>query len=350
MAIDIEHILRAGYELKASDIHLTVGVPPVMRINGDLKRYGKDALAPGDTEDMARKIVPGDMWESFKERGELDFSYGLAGVSRFRVNAYHQRACISLAIRIVPRRIPALDELGLPEVLKRVAEKPHGLVLVTGPTGSGKSTTLASMISYINQTMKKHIVTLEDPIEYLHKHGSCIIDQREVGFDTNSFANGLRAALRQDPDVILVGEMRDLETIQTAITAAETGHLVFGTLHTSSAPSTIDRIIDVFPAHQQPQIRIQLASVLVAIVSQRLFPTAARDGRAAATEILINNPAIANLIRNEKIHQIASVIQTSKAQGMHTLESQIKDMLAAGRISREAASVFLQEKIENGQI
>ncbi|PLT30230.1 type IV pilus twitching motility protein PilT [Peribacillus deserti] len=346
MAIDIEHILRAGFELKASDIHLTVGVPPVMRINGELKKYGKDSLTPQDTERMAKALVPEPMWETFSEKGELDFSYGLAGVSRFRINAYFQRACIALAIRIVPRRIPSLEELGLPEILKKVSEKPHGLVLVTGPTGSGKSTTLASMISYMNQTMRKHIITLEDPIEYLHKHGNCIVDQREVGFDTNNFSNGLRAALRQDPDVILVGEMRDLETIQTAITAAETGHLVFGTLHTSSAPSTIDRIIDVFPAHQQPQIRIQLASVLVAIVSQRLFPNAEKDGRIAATEILINNSAIANLIRNEKIHQIVSILQTSKAQGMHTLESQIKELLAGGRISRDSAAAFLQERME----
>jgi twitching motility protein PilT len=341
----IDLLLRAAFELKASDIHLTVGVPPVMRINGDLKRYGKEALTPTDTEGMAKAIVPTQMWELFKTKGELDFSYGLPGVSRFRVNTYHQRACISMAIRIVPSKIPSIEELDLPEILTKIVEKPQGLILVTGPTGSGKSTTLAAMIHYMNQNMKKHIITLEDPIEYLHKHGNSIIDQREVGFDTNNFANGLRAALRQDPDVILVGEMRDLETIQTAITAAETGHLVLGTLHTSSAPATINRIIDVFEPAQQPQIRIQLASVLVGIISQRLFPTIDRKGRKAATEIMINNPAIANLIRNEKIHQILSIMQTSRAQGMHTLESSIKDLVEYGLIQKELALPFLQEQL-----
>ena len=233
----------------------------------------------------------------------------------------------------------------MPDVLKKIAEKPQGLVLVTGPTGSGKSTTLASMIQYMNETMRKHIITLEDPIEYLHKHGNCIIDQREVGFDTNNFANGLRASLRQDPDVILVGEMRDLETIQTAITAAETGHLVFGTLHTSSAPSTINRIIDVFPPSQQQQVRIQLASVLMAIISQRLFPTVDKKGRRAALEILLNNAAIANLIRNEKIHQIVNVMQTSKAAGMQTLDSSIKELVQSGIISKEAVEPFLHESL-----
>lgn len=341
----IDLLLRAAFELKASDIHLTVGVPPVMRINGDLKRYGKEVLTPLDTEGMAKEIVPVHMWQLFKDKGELDFSYGIPGVSRFRVNTYHQRACVSMAIRIVPSKIPTLEELELPDVLTKIIEKPQGLILVTGPTGSGKSTTLAAMIHFMNQHMRNHVITLEDPIEYLHKHGSCIIDQREVGFDTNNFANGLRAALRQDPDVILVGEMRDLETIQTAITAAETGHLVLGTLHTSSAPATINRIIDVFSPAQQPQIRIQLASVLVGIISQRLFPTIDRKGRKAATEIMINNSAIANLIRNEKIHQIVSIMQTSRAQGMHTLETSIKELIERGFIQKEIALPYLQEKM-----
>lgn len=341
----IEHLLQAGFELKASDIHITVGVPPVMRINGDLRKYGKESILPEETEGMARAIIPEKMWPRFKEQGELDFSYGLPGVSRFRVNTYHQRGCVSMAIRIVPTSIPTIEELNLPEVLKKIAEKPQGLVLVTGPTGSGKSTTLAAMIQYMNETMKKHVITLEDPIEYLHKHGSSIIDQREVGFDTNNFANGLRAALRQDPDVILVGEMRDLETIQTAITAAETGHLVFGTLHTSSAPATINRIIDVFPPAQQAQIRIQLASVLVSVVSQRLFPTIEKQGRIGATEILINNSAVSNLIRNEKIHQIISIMQTSRSYGMHTLEMDIKDLVQKGIISKDSAEPYLLEKL-----
>jgi twitching motility protein PilT len=340
----IEYLLRAGFELKASDIHLTVGVPPIMRINGEIKRYGQDSLQPSETEEMARAIIPEHMWNQFKEKGELDFSYGIPGVSRFRINSYLQRSCVAMAIRIVPTRIPSLEELELPQTLQQIAERPQGLVLVTGPTGSGKSTTLASVINYMNQTSRKHIITLEDPIEYLHKHGNSIIDQREVGFDTNNFANGLRAALRQDPDVILVGEMRDLETIQTAITAAETGHLVLGTLHTSSAPATINRIIDVFPPSQQPQVRIQLASVLVGIISQRLFKTIDNKNRKAATEILINNSAVANLIRHEKIHQIVSIMQTSRAQGMHTLESSIKDLVDRGIISKDTALPYLQDK------
>ncbi|WP_053367287.1 type IV pilus twitching motility protein PilT [Bacillus sp. FJAT-27245] len=341
----IDLILRAAFELKASDIHLTVGIPPVFRINGELKKYGKEPLRPDDTHGMAKSIIPADKWAAFRENGELDFSYSISGLSRFRVNTYHQRNCIAMALRTVPSKIPTIEELGMPDTLQKLAEKPQGLVLVTGPTGSGKSTTLASMIQYMNLTMRKHIITLEDPIEYLHKHGNSIIDQREVGMDTGNFANGLRAALRQDPDVILVGEMRDLETIQTAITAAETGHLVLGTLHTSSAPATINRILDVFPPAQQAQIRIQLASVLVGIISQRLFPTIDKRGRKAATEIMINNPAIANLIRNEKIHQIPSVMQTSRALGMHTLESNIIELIDRGFIQREVAEPYLQEMV-----
>lgn len=339
----VDAMLRAAFELKASDIHLTVGVPPIFRVNGDLKRYGQEVLSPTDTEQMAKAIVPEHMWPRFEKDGELDLSYSLSGVSRFRVNVFKQRGCISLAIRTIPTKIPTLEELQLPDVLKKLVTKPQGLILVTGPTGSGKSTTLAAMIDYMNKTMRKHIITLEDPIEYVHKHGGCIIDQREVGTDTNNFANGLRAALRQDPDVILVGEMRDLETIQTAITAAETGHLVFGTLHTSSAPATIDRIIDVFQPEQQTQIRIQLATVLVAIISQRLFSRAQKNGRIAATEILINNAAIANLIRNGKIHQIPSIMQTSRALGMHTLEANIKELVQQGFIAKESVEPYLQE-------
>lgn len=346
MKTKLDLLLRAAFELKASDIHLTVGVPPVLRINGELKKYGKEILKPTDTEGMAKSIISDAMWPQFIEKGELDFSYGISGVSRFRVNTFFQRSCIALAIRVVPTAIPTIDELELPYVLKKIVTKPHGLILVTGPTGSGKSTTIAAMIDHMNQTMRKHIITLEDPIEYLHKHGNCIIDQREIGFDTRNFSNGLRASLRQDPDVIFVGEMRDLETIHTAITAAETGHLVFGTLHTSSAPTTIDRIIDVFPSTQQAQIRIQLASVLVAILSQRLFPTADKKGRKAVTEVLINNSAISNLIRNEKIHQIISVMQTSRSLGMHTLESRLKEYVQAGVISAETAQPFLQERTE----
>lgn len=341
----IDQLLRAAFEYKASDVHLSVGVPPVMRINGDLQRYGTEKLLPSDTEGMAKAIVPENMWDLFKEKGELDFSYGVAGISRFRVNAYNQRRSISIALRVVSSQIPTLGELDLPEIIPKLVEKPYGLILVTGPTGSGKSTTLASMIDYMNRTMSKHIITLEDPIEYLHKHRKSIIDQREIGFDTNNYTSGLRAALREDPDVILLGEMRDLETISTAITAAETGHLVLSTLHTSSAATTINRIIDVFPSDQQPQIRVQLASVLVGVIAQCLFPTADKKGRRAATEIMVNNPAIANLIRNEKVHQIQSTMQTSRAQGMHTLETNIRELIDRGLIQTETATQYLHEKM-----
>ncbi|KGX93476.1 twitching motility protein PilT [Pontibacillus halophilus JSM 076056 = DSM 19796] len=336
-----DHLLKSAFELKASDIHLTVGVPPIFRVHGDLKQYGKNKLLPDDTEGMCRAVLSDVLYEQFKSKGEVDFSYGIPGVSRFRINAYHQRNCVSLAVRIVPTSIPSLEDLQLPETLKQIAEKPQGLVLVTGPTGSGKSTSLASMIDYMNRTMRRHIITLEDPIEYLHSHRYSVIDQREIGFDTENFANGLRACLRQDPDVILVGEMRDLETISTAITAAETGHLVLGTLHTTDAASTIDRIIDVFPPSQQPQVRIQLASVLQGIVSQRLFQRADKAGRRAATEILLNTSAVKNLIRNEKIHQIPNVMQTSRSQGMHTLEMSVRALLEQNIITKEIASPYL---------
>jgi twitching motility protein PilT len=343
----IDYLLKSAYELGASDIHLTVGSPPIFRLHGDLKKFGKDPLLPEETEEMARAIIQDNVWQSFQEAGDLDFSYGIPGISRFRVNAFRQRSCVSLAIRVVPTSIPSIDDLFLPLVLKKLVEKPQGLLLVTGPTGSGKSTTLASLIHYMNQKMRKHIITLEDPIEYLHKHGTCIIDQREVGFDTKNFSKGLRSALRQDPDVILVGEMRDLETIHTAITAAETGHLVLATLHTSSAPATIERIVDVFPPEQQAQIRIQLASVLVGILSQRLFPTVDKKGRRAATELLINNPAVSNLIRSEKAHQIANTMQTSKALGMHTMTESVSGLYESGTISKELAFPFLREESRN---
>ncbi|MBD8068852.1 type IV pilus twitching motility protein PilT [Bacillus sp. PS06] len=342
----LNNILRAATELKASDIHITPGVPPVFRIHGDLKRYGENKLFPVDIDAMAKSVIPEGMWDQFLQKGELDFSYGIPRVSRFRVNAYRQRANIAMAFRAIPSEIPTIEDLGLPHVITRIMEKPQGLILVTGPTGSGKSTSLAAMINHINHTKSKHVITLEDPIEYLHRHNTSIIDQREIGFDTKTFANGLRAALRQDPDIILVGEMRDLETIHTAITAAETGHLVLATLHTSSAPATIDRIIDVFPPEQQPQIRVQLASVLVSVVSQRLFPASDKTGRHAATEILVNTPAVANLIRTEKIHQLYNVMQTSKALGMHTLETNIKELVQSGVISKEVAQPFVQERIE----
>ncbi|ANC78584.1 type IV pilus twitching motility protein PilT [Fictibacillus phosphorivorans] len=340
----LEQWLRAAFQLKASDVHLSVGMPPVFRINGGLKRYGSEALRPEDTEQISQLVIDEKYYSDFEEAGEIDISYGIQGLSRFRVNAYRQRSCVSLAFRIIPTSIPSMEDLKLPESVRKMAGKHQGLVLVTGPTGSGKSTTLASMIDFMNRTMSRHIITLEDPIEYLHKHRTCVIDQREIGFDTNNFANGLRAALRQDPDVILLGEMRDLETIATAITAAETGHLVLGTLHTTNASSTIDRIVDVFPPEQQGQIRIQLASVLVGVMSQRLLPTNDGKGRRAITEVLVNTPAVANLIRNEKIHQIHSVMQTSKNAGMHTFEMSAKEALERNEVSREFVEPYLLEK------
>lgn len=342
--VAIDKLLKYAFDKGASDLHISVGTSPIFRIDGELKRLDIPPLAPEDTERMARSLVPEAMYGKFQEKGELDFSYGLAGVSRFRINAYHQRGCIGIVARVIPTSIPSIETLGMPDILRKFCQKPQGLLLVTGPTGSGKSTTLAAMIDYINRTMRKHVITLEDPIEYLHKHQLSVVNQREIGFDTKDFASGLRASLRQDPDVILVGEMRDLETISTAITAAETGHLVFATLHTSDAPQTIDRIIDVFPGSQQPQVRTQLASVLVGIISQRLFPKAG-GGRTVATEILVNTPAVSNLIRSEKVHQIKSIMQTGRELGMHTLEMSIRELLASEAITMEAAQYFLNERV-----
>lgn len=338
----IDKVLTQARNLNVSDIHLTTGIPPVFRMHGTLKRYGDENLTPDMTKEIAKALMPEILWQQFLDKGEMDFSYSLSGVARFRVNSFHQRGSISHAFRTIPTEIPTIADLQMPKSLANLAETPQGLILVTGPTGSGKSTTLAAMIRHINENLTKHIITLEDPIEYLHRHGSSIIDQREVGFDTESFADGLRAALRQDPDVILVGEMRDLETISTAITAAETGHLVMATLHTSSAASTIERIIDVFPAGQQAQVRTQLAGILKAVVSQRLLPTADGKGRVAATEILINNPAMANLIRTEKVHQIPNVILTNRSFGMHMMVSSVQELLATGKISRQTAQPFLE--------
>ncbi|QMT18698.1 type IV pilus twitching motility protein PilT [Planococcus maritimus] len=338
----IDKVLTQARNLNVSDIHLTTGIPPVFRMNGTLKRYGDENLTPDMTKEIAKALMPEILWQQFLDKGEMDFSYSLSGVARFRVNSFHQRGSISHAFRTIPTEIPTIADLQMPKTLANLAETPQGLILVTGPTGSGKSTTLAAMIRHINENLTKHIITLEDPIEYLHRHGSSIIDQREVGFDTDSFAAGLRAALRQDPDVVLVGEMRDLETISTAITAAETGHLVMATLHTSSAASTIERIIDVFPHGQQAQVRTQLAGILKAVVSQRLLPTADGTGRIAATEILINNPAVANLIRTEKVHQIPNVILTNRSFGMHMMVSSVQELLATGKISRQTAQPFLE--------
>lgn len=341
MYVDINQLLSEAVHDQASDVHITVGSPPIRRIDGTLLPYGEQPLTGADTEAMAKAILSEKEWQAFLETGEADASYAIENVARFRLNVYRQKQHVTFVARIIPDNIPTIQQLNMPPVLEQLALKPHGLILVTGPTGSGKSTTLAAMIDYINQREAKHIITLEDPIEYVHEHGKSMVHQREVGSDTLKFANGLRAALRQDPDIILVGEMRDLETISTAITAAETGHLVLATLHTNSASQTINRIIDVFPPHQQAQIRIQLADVLEGIVSQRLFPRAMGSGRIAATEILLNHPSIANLIRSEKVNQIKNVMQTSRPLGMHTLEMSIQELLAAGLINGETAAVYL---------
>lgn len=330
----LDKILTTAFYREASDIHLTSGVPPVFRINGKLTLDKTDKLMPDDTEEMARAILTDKVWQQLQDKREVDLSYGISGLSRFRVNIYYQRGSIAMAFRVIARDIPTIDQLKIPQKLKELVGKPYGLLLVTGPTGSGKSTSLASMINYMNQEMNRHIITLEDPIEYLHSHNKSIIDQREIGFDTMSFKEGLRASLRQDPDVILVGELRDMDTIQTAITAAETGHLVMGTLHTQDTTGTIDRIIDVFPAEQKDQIRTILASVLIGVMSQRLFPTLDQQGRVAATELLVNNSAIKNLIRSEKMHQIPNVLQTARDQGMHTMEMSMKRLIQEGKISQ----------------
>lgn len=341
--VTIIELLEIAVKEHASDLHVSVGAPPILRITGELTSVESVPLSAQDTLEMVKDLLTEVQYAYLEARGEVDLSYSLPGVSRFRVNAFRQRGCYSLAVRIVPTRVPDFSDLGLPEVVRGFADRKKGLVLVTGPTGSGKSTTLASLISYINQTQKRHIITLEDPIEYLHRHGESVIDQREIGIDTQSFANGLRAALRQDPDVLLVGEMRDLETITTAITAAETGHLVFATLHTPDAPQSIDRVIDVFPPGQQQQVRVQLANVLQGVVSQRLF--AAIDGRSrvAAVEVLMNTPAVANLIRSEKVHQIRTAMQTGKMHGMQTMEMCLRDMLAAQQISESQFRLYAAE-------
>jgi twitching motility protein PilT len=329
--------MRLAHERKASDIHVTVNSPVMFRVHGELRAASPEVMTPTQSLELAKELMSREQYELFMEKGDIDFSYGIQDLSRFRVNVYRQRGSVSITIRLIPSKIPAMEQLGLPPIAEEFAKKPQGLLLVTGPTGSGKSTTLAAIIDYINRNRNDHIITLEDPIEFVHSHKSCILNQREIGVDTESFSSGLRAALRQDPDVILVGEMRDLETISIAITAAETGHLVFGTLHTADAPQTIDRIIDVFPPEAQQQVRVQLASVLLGVMAQRLLPTADGSGRVAAIEVLVNTPAISNLIRSEKVHQIRSAMQTGKAQGMQTMDNALRELLQQRLITVEAA-------------
>ncbi len=335
--MNLFELVNLGIEKKASDIHITVGIPPTFRINGTLVNIGERPLEPQDTMELTKESMSEKQFKELDEIGEIDFSYSSPGIGRFRVNAYKQRGSYGMALRVIPLTIPNMESLGLPKVISDIARLPRGLVLVTGPTGSGKSTTLASMIDQINRERACHILTLEDPLEYLHKHKKAMVNQREIGSDSASFASALRGALREDPDVILVGEMRDLETIGIAITAAETGHLVLSTLHTNGAAKTIDRVIDVFPPHQQQQIRVQLASVIQAIVSQQLLPRADGKGRVGAYEIMIATPAIRNLIREDKIHQIDTSIQTGAKLQMQTMDSSLIDLYTRGLILKDVA-------------
>src|SRR5213593_1951125 len=323
----IDELLEHMVARDASDLHVTVGTPPVIRVRGEIERVDDyNPLTPEETQELLYRILSSEQQKNLEIKRQLDFSHSIPGLARFRVNVYFQRESIGAAFRLIPAEIKTLEELGIPATLHVLAEKPRGLVLVTGPTGSGKSTTLAALIDEINRNRAEHILTVEDPIEFLHKHKRCIVNQREIGPDATSFSEALKAALRQDPDVILVGEMRDLETISTALTAAETGHLVFGTLHTQSAPSTIDRIIDVFAPEQQEQVRIMIANSLQAVVTQALLPTADGVGRVAALEILLPDDAVRNLIRQAKIEQVYSVMQTNTARGMQTMEQALADL------------------------
>ena len=334
----IDDLLRRAHELEASDLHITPGTEPVVRVRGKLQRLEEfEKLTPDVTRELVYRILSTNQQKTLETKRNVDLAYSLPGVARFRVNAFFQRQAIGAAFRMIPSEIKSLAELGLPGQLAELASNPRGLVLVTGPTGSGKSTTLAAMLDLINRTRREHILTIEDPIEFLHWHRSCVVNQREIGGDATTFAEALRAALRQDPDVILVGEMRDLETIGTALTAAETGHLVFATLHTQSAPQTIDRVIDVFPAEQQAQVRVQLSGTLQGVVTQTLVPTADGRGRVAALEILIPDDAVRNLIRQGKIEQIYSGMQTGTSTGMQTMEQSLASLVLRHVITREEA-------------
>jgi len=337
MELDFAEVLMQVMEQGASDLHLTAGAPPMLRKRGQLSPLDYPALNPQVVREIVYSILTNDQRQRLETDWQIDLAYSIPGRARFRVNVFFQRDSLGAAFRLIPSEMPALDTLGLPPVIRDLTRKPRGFVLVTGPTGSGKSTTLAAMIDVINQSRHEHIMTVEDPIEFLHRHKSCIVNQREIGSDAQSFAMALKAALRQDPDVILVGEMRDLETISTALTAAETGHLVFATLHTQDTAQTVDRIVDVFPPSQQQQVRVQLSVALQGIVTQQLLPTADGMGRVAATEILIPTPAVRNLIREGKTHQIYSTLQTGGSHGMQTMDASLADLVRRDKITRELA-------------
>jgi twitching motility protein PilT len=336
--IPVPELLTILLEREGSDLHLTAGAPPVIRVHGELERLeGYPLLTPRALQGMIYAILPQKLRERFEQELELDMSYALPGKARFRVNVYFQRDSIGAAFRLIPYEIKTIEDLQLPAVVSDLARFPRGFVVVTGPTGSGKSTTLAAMVDVVNKERHGHIMTVEDPIEFLHKHQNCIVNQREVGADTHGFGQALKHVLRQDPDVILVGEMRDLETISTAITAAETGHLVFATLHTQDAPQTIDRIIDVFPPHQQQQVRVQLSTTLQGVVTQQLVQTVDGRGRAVAAEVLVTTPAIRNLIREGKVHQIYSAMQAGGRFGMQTMDMALSHLVKSGKVTQQMA-------------
>ncbi|HEU5262489.1 MAG TPA: type IV pilus twitching motility protein PilT [Gemmatimonadales bacterium] len=335
-ALNLRALLEEMVEKEASDLHIVAGERPKLRVDGDIVSSSIDTvLTPKDTLSLAYSVLTENQKKRFEHENELDFSFGIQNLARFRGNCYKQRGCVSLAIRQIPANVRTFEELGLPPIVAQLAERPRGLVLVTGPTGSGKSTTLAAMIDKINKDLKGHIITVEDPIEFIHRHQNCIINQREIGTDTNSFAAALKYALRQDPDVVLIGEMRDLETISAALTIAETGHLAFATLHTNSAMESINRIIDVFPSHQQQQVRQQLAFVLEGVVTQTLLQRARGRGRVMAAEIMVCTPAIRALIREEKAHQIESAMQAGKKYGMQTLNDALYQLYLGREVTKE---------------
>lgn len=335
--IDIDKLLNNMTTNGASDLHIKVPIGPIYRIDGDLNKDNSFELTPGDVEGIFGQIATASQKSIFYKNNEVDFSYSLPGVSRFRVNVHRQRGSLSICFRIIPFNVPLVDDIGLPKICKELIMKPRGLIIVTGPTGSGKSTTLAAMVQYLNKNAKKRIITIEDPIEFIYKDENCIISQRELGGDTDSFASALKHALRHDPDVIIVGEMRDLETVSTAITAAETGHLVLGTLHTIDAAQTMDRLIDMFPPSQQTQMRVQFSQILEAVLCQTLVPRATGTGRVAAFEVMIGNTAIRNLIREGKNHEINSVITLNQNIGMQTLDQNLATLVNQGSIKKEDA-------------
>jgi len=336
MTVNLRALLEEMIEKDASDLHIVAGERPKLRVDGDMGNASTDeVMTPKDTLSLAYSVLTETQKKRFETESELDFSFGIQNLARFRGNCFKQRGCVSLVIRQIPFNVRTFDDLGLPPVVAKLAERPRGLVLVTGPTGSGKSTTLAAMIDKINKEMKGHIITVEDPIEFIHRHQNCIVNQREVGTDTNSFAAALKYALRQDPDVVLVGEMRDLETTQAALTIAETGHLAFATLHTNSAAETINRIIDIFPSHQQSQIRAQLAFVLEGVLTQTLLQKSKGRGRVMAAEIMVCTPAIRALIRDDKVHQIESAMQAGKKYGMQTLADSLYQLYMNHEVTKE---------------